>query len=210
MITQSQQKQFDLLKTSKKKNQLKMMKMKNLAGIIMVLLAITGSATAQKNITKNARIRFYSETPMEKIEAINNQVNSALDVSTGDFVFKVLIKSFEFEKALMQEHFNENYMESGKYPNATFSGKISNFKDINFSKDGSYNATVEGNLTMHGVTKKVTEKGTIEVKGGKIVAKSTFNIKPQDYNISIPGAVVAKIAEYIQVNVDATLEKHGI
>jgi polyisoprenoid-binding protein YceI len=147
---------------------------------------------------------------MEKIEAINNQVNSALDVSTGDFVFKVLIKSFEFEKALMQEHFNENYMESGKYPNATFSGKISNYKDINFGKDGSYSATVEGNLTMHGVTKKVTEKGTIEVKGDKIIAKSTFNIKPKDYNISIPGAVVAKIAEYIQVNVDATLEKRGI
>jgi len=146
---------------------------------------------------------------MEKIEAINSQVNSALDISTGDFVFKVLIKSFEFEKALMQEHFNENYMESGKYPNATFSGKISNIKDINFTRDGSYTATVDGNLTIHGITKKIVEKGTIEVKGGKIISKAMFNIKPKDYNISIPGAVVAKIAESIQVNVDATLEKLG-
>jgi len=183
--------------------------MNNAIKLIIVLLMITSSAFAQKNITKNGRIRFYSETPMEKIEAINTQVNSALDISTGDFVFKVLIKSFEFERALMQEHFNENYMESGKFPNATFSGKISNLKDINFNKDGSYSATVEGNLTMHGVTKKVSEKGTIEVKGGKIITKAVFNIKPQDYNISIPGAVVAKIAESIQVNVDATLEKLG-
>jgi hypothetical protein len=183
--------------------------MKNASRFIVILLAISGSTFAQKNITKNGRIRFYSETPMEKIEAINTQVNSALDVSTGDFVFKVLIKSFEFERALMQEHFNENYMESGKFPNATFSGKISNLKDINFGKDGSYNAIVEGNLMMHGVTKKVTEKGTIEIRGGKIITKATFNIKPQDYNITIPGVVVAKIAEYIQVNVDATLEKLG-
>jgi polyisoprenoid-binding protein YceI len=183
--------------------------MKNTLKLIILLLAFTSSTFAQKNITKNGHIRFYSETPMEKIEAINTQVNSALDVSTGDFVFKVLIKSFEFERALMQEHFNENYMESGKFPNATFSGKISNLKDINFSKDGIYSATAEGNLTMHGVTKKVTEKGTLEVKGGKIITKATFNIKPQDYNIAIPGAVVAKIAAYIQVNVDATLEKLG-
>jgi polyisoprenoid-binding protein YceI len=183
--------------------------MKNTLKPIILLLVISSSAFAQKHITKNGRIRFYSETPLEKIEAINSQVNSALDISTGDFVFKVLIKSFEFEKALMQEHFNENYMESGKYPNATFSGKISNIKDINFTRDGSYTATVDGNLTIHGITKKIVEKGTIEVKGGKIISKAMFNIKPKDYNISIPGAVVAKIAESIQVNVDATLEKLG-
>jgi polyisoprenoid-binding protein YceI len=183
--------------------------MKKTLKLIILLLVISSSTSAQKHLTKNGRVRFYSETPMEKIEAINSQVNSALDVSTGDFVFKVLIKSFEFEKALMQEHFNENYMESGKYPNATFSGKISNLKDINFKKDGSYTAIVEGNLTIHGITKKVAEKGTIEVKNGQIISKAVFNIKPKDFNISIPGAVVAKIAESIQVNVDATLEKLG-
>jgi len=184
--------------------------MKTTFKLLIILLAITSNTFAQKNITKNGSIRFSSDTPMEKIEAVNNQVNSALDVSTGDFVFKVLIKSFEFKKALMQEHFNENYMESDKFPNATFSGKITNLKDIDFVKDGNYSANVEGNLTIHGVTKKITEKGTIEVKGGKIVTKAVFNIHPKDYNITIPGAVVANIAESIQVNVDATLEKLGI
>ena len=87
-------------------------------------LLISLPAFSQKYLTKNGSIRFYSETPMETIQADNKQVNSALDVQTGDFVFKVLIKSFLFEKALMQEHFNENYMESDKMPDATFTGKI--------------------------------------------------------------------------------------
>lgn len=183
--------------------------MKNRLKLILVLLAICSNTFAQKYMTKNGYIKFSSETPVEKIEAINTQVNSALDISTGDFVFKVLIKSFEFKKALMQEHFNENYMESDKFPVSTFSGKITNLKEINFLKDGSYSANVEGNLTIHGITKKIIEKGTIEVKGGKVVTSAIINIKPKDYNITIPGAVVANIAESIQVNIDATLEKLG-
>ena len=181
--------------------------MKNSIKLLIVLLAVSCNLFGQKVITKNGNIRFYSETPVETIEAINTQVNSALDISTGDFVFKVLIKAFEFKKALMQEHFNENYMESDKLPNATFTGKISNLKDINFNKDGIYDAIVEGNLTIHGVTKKISEKGSIEVKSGKFIAKAVFNVKPKDYNISIPGSVVANIAESIKVYVDVTLEK---
>ena len=107
-------------------------------------------------------IRFYSKSQLEKIEAVNRQVNTALLVQTGDFVFRVLIKSFNFEKALMQEHFNENYLESDKYPEATFLGKIINIKDINFTKEGSYPATVEGKLTIHGQTQLV--KGTVPSK----------------------------------------------
>jgi len=183
--------------------------MKNPIKLVIMLMIFTLSVSAQKVMTKNGNIRFYSDTPAEKIEATNTQVNSALDLTTGDFVFKVLIKAFEFKKALMQEHFNENYMESDKIPNATFVGKISNLKDINLSKDGSYSAEVEGNLTIHGVTKKITEKGTIEVKNGKINAKAVLKVKPKDYNISIPGAVVANIAEFIEVSIDVTLEKFG-
>ena len=106
------------------------MKKIKLLSIVFILVASAGYS--QKYITKNGYIKFYSETPMETIEAHNRQVNSALDISTGDFVFKVLIKSFEFEKALMQEHFNENYMESDKFPDATFTGKITNLSSINF------------------------------------------------------------------------------
>ena len=101
----------------------------------LLLLGVVFSITvlSQRYITKNGHIQFYSETPMETIEAHNRQVNSALDLSTGDFVFKVLMKSFEFEKALMQEHFNENYVESDKFPRAEFEGRILNFSSIDFS-----------------------------------------------------------------------------
>ena len=144
---------------------------------------------------------------MENIEAINKQVNSALDIVTGDFVFKVLMKSFEFDRALMQEHFNENYVESDKYPTATFKGKITNLKSIDFTKAGTYKAEVEGDLTIHNVTKKVKQTGTFEVKGDKVHGKAKFNIKPQDYEIKIPSAVAANFAESMEVTVDITLDK---
>jgi len=162
---------------------------------------------AQKYMTKSGTIRFFSDGQMEKIEAFNRQVNSALDISTGNFVFKVLIKSFEFEKALMQEHFNENYMQSDQYPSSTFNGKVVNLKEINFSKDGIYKAVVEGDLTMHGVTNKIKANGTFEVKNGKIIGKSTFNVMLKDYKISIPKAVINNIAESIQIDLNVTLDK---
>jgi hypothetical protein len=95
------------------------------------------TANAQKFMTKNGYIGFYSHTPVEDIKADNNQVASVLDVSTGEIAFQVLIKSFQFEKALMQEHFNENYLESDKFPRSTFSGKITNISEVNFSKTGN-------------------------------------------------------------------------
>jgi polyisoprenoid-binding protein YceI len=135
-------------------------------------------------------------------------VNSALDIQTGDFVFKVLMKSFVFEKALMQEHFNENYVESDKFPNATFQGKIANFSAVDFTKEGTYDVTVEGDLTIHGITKKISEKGTFTVKAGdKIHGNSKFMVKPADYDIKIPSTVMNNIAETIEVTVDVELSK---
>jgi polyisoprenoid-binding protein YceI len=183
--------------------------MKKTILLLFALLFAASLTQAQKYMTKGGTIRFSSETPVEKIDAVNHQVNSALDVAKGDFVFKVLIRGFEFEKALMQEHFNENYMESEKFPNAMFNGKIVNIKDVNVAKDGSYKVVVEGDLTMHGVTNKIKVNGTLDVKGGKLTGKSTFSIKPGDYNITIPKAVIKNIAEAIQVNVDVTLDKLG-
>lgn len=173
------------------------------------VLLVTTMASAQKFMTKNGSIKFSSETPMEKIEAVNRQVNAALDFAKGDFVFKVLIRGFEFEKALMQEHFNENYMESEKFPNSTFNGKVNNIKDVNLAKDGVYKVVVEGDLTMHGVSNKVKVNGTLEVKAGKVIGNAKFNVAPKDYNIAIPKAVVKNIAEAIEIDVNVSMDKLG-
>jgi hypothetical protein len=169
--------------------------------IIIFLLANGYTANAQKYMTKNGFIGFYSKTSMEEIKADNNQVAGVIDAGTGDMVFQVLIKSFHFERALMEEHFNENYMESEKYPKSTFKGKITNLSSVDFSKNGTYDVTVDGDLTIHNVTNKVSMKGTLEVITGGINASSKFNIVPEDYKIEIPGVVREKINKNLEVTV---------
>jgi polyisoprenoid-binding protein YceI len=183
-----------------------MITFKNIS-IILFALILGGSVTGQRFITKTGFIRFYSDASLEKIEASNRQVNAVIEASTGDMAFKVLMKSFQFEKALMEEHFNENYVESDKFPNSTFVGKITNIKDVNFGKSGTYTANVEGKLTIHGITKDIKEKGTIEVKDNKIMAKCKFNIHLGDYKISIPSIVAGHIAETVETTVDLVLDK---
>lgn len=173
--------------------------------LVALIFAVTGQA--QKYVTKNGFIRFYSDAPIEKIEGINRQVKAIIDVTTGEFYFMVLMKSFTFEKALLQEHFNENYVESDKFPNATFLGKIINIKEVNISKDGNYPVTVEGKLTMHGETKQISEKGTFEVMEGKLIGKAKFNIFLSDYKISIPNTVVNNISKTIEISVEVVLDK---
>jgi hypothetical protein len=180
--------------------------MKNAVKMVLVLLMLSGSAFAQKYITKNGKITFFSDASLEKIEAQNNQVNTALDIATGDVVFKVLIKSFVFENALMQEHFNENYMESDKYPNATFKGKITNLSAVNFAMNGTYKADTEGDMMIHNVTKKLAQSGTIEVKDGKAIITAKFNILLKDYNVKVPGNLVNNISETIAISVNATMD----
>jgi len=107
----------------------------------------------------------------------------------------------------MQEHFNENYVESDKYPNATFKGKVSNIGDIDFTKDGEYQVQVEGELTMHGISNKIKEAGTFIVKGDEVSGKSTFIIKPEEYEIEIPKTVMDNIAEEIEVTVLVSLKE---
>lgn len=168
---------------------------------LILLISLFFTANAQKFMTKNGYIGFFSHTPMEDIKGDNNQVASVLDTSTGDLVFQVLIKSFHFDRALMEEHFNENYLESDKFPKSTFTGKITNLSSVNLSKNGSYDVVVEGDMTIHGATNKVSAKGTLEVTAGGINANSKFLINPEDYKINIPGVVREKIAKNLEVTV---------
>ena len=168
---------------------------------MIFLLNILLALNAQKYMTKNGYIGFFSHTSMEDIKGDNNQVASILDISTGEIVFQALIKSFHFDRALMEEHFNENYMESDKFPKSVFKGKISNLKDVDFSKNGIYNVTVEGDLTIHDVTNKISAQGTIEVVSGGINANSKFKVVPEDYKINIPGVVKDKFDKNLEVTV---------
>lgn len=169
--------------------------------LLLFFLNLVLAVNAQKYMTKNGYIGIYSHTAMEDIKGDNNQVAGVLDITTGEMVFQALIKSFHFERALMEEHFNENYMESDKIPKSSFKGKITNLSSINFSKNGIYDVTVEGDITIHDVTNKISTKGTIEVVSGGINANSKFNIVPEDYKISIPGVVREKINKNLEVTV---------
>jgi polyisoprenoid-binding protein YceI len=168
---------------------------------LILFLSVAFAVNAQKFITRDGYIGFYSHTALEDIKGDNNQVASVFDSSTGELVFQVLIKSFHFDRALMEEHFNENYMESDKYPKSTFRGKVINLAEVNFSKNGTYDVTVEGELTIHNVTNKISAKGKMEVVSGGINASSKFNINPEDYKINIPGVVSDKINKNLEVSV---------
>lgn len=170
--------------------------------IIIALLLVCQFSQAQKLICKDGHIWFYSHTAMEDIEAHNYQVVAVLDQSNGELIFTLLVKSFNFKKKLMQEHFNENYMESDTYPKAGFKGNIVDFDKIDLKSDGKHEVTVKGELTIHGVSKEVSIKGMIEIANNMIHAKSDFTAIPSDYNISIPDLVKENIAKEIEVHVD--------
>jgi hypothetical protein len=156
-------------------------------------------AYCQIYITRTGFIGFYSKTPLEDIRAENNQVFAAIDADKKNIAFSLLLRGFVFTKELMQEHFNENYVESDKYPKATFNGSFTG--DVDVTKDGVYRVMVKGNLTLHNVTHPLEAPGTIEVKGGKLLGQAEFKVKPEDYNITIPSLVRDKIAGEMRVNV---------
>lgn len=173
--------------------------------ITIVLLAWVihhTQASSQEIYTcKNVRITLYSSAPIEDIKAAANTGVSVYNASTGELAYSVAIPSFQFEKSLMQEHFNSDYMESDKFPKATFKGKIQEQVDV--SKDGTYPVTVTGDLTVHGVTQKRSIPGTISIKNGVISMASEFMVKCADHHITIPSIVFHNIAESIKMNVSA-------
>jgi len=171
------------------------------------LIAMSLSSQAQdKYFTKTGKIEFSSRASMEDIDAKNKTVAAILDTKTGALQFSVLMKGFEFPKALMQEHFNENYVESDKYPKAEFKGSVTNNANINYAKDGTYTAQVSGQLTIHGVTKNINTTGNFKVDDGKIDANAVFNVLTSDYKIEIPSIVKDKVSNTIKVTVDCRLE----
>lgn len=181
--------------------------MKNISIIALATIAIITLAFRQHSggvyKTNTGNISFFSHTPVEDIAAENHKVKTAFSSANGKLQFSVLIKDFEFEKALMQEHFNENYMESTKYPKATFSGMIENIGMVEVTTDGTYTCSVSGKLTMKDVTKEVSTTATFTVKGGIVNAKAVFNVNPADYNVKIPRTVINKISDNIKISIDA-------
>lgn len=176
--------------------------------ICIYLFAIAFAVTGQtRYFTKNGKIYFNATSDLEKIEATNEKATSIVDASNGAMEFAVLMKGFTFERALMQEHFNENYVESDKYPKAVFKGNVTNFSTVDMKKDGTYPVKIKGMLTLHGESKEVLADGTITVKNGGIVAgKSEFNILLADYKIEIPSLVKDKVAKEVKIVVDVNYE----
>lgn len=152
-------------------------------------------------VGNGATVSFFSSTPLEDIEGISKNGLSALDINTGDIVFKVKNTTFQFKKKLMQEHFNENYMESEQYPFSEFKGKINDPSKL--KSDGTYQCTVSGLLTVHGVAKNYTTPVKITVNKGTITAACSFKVKTADHGIEVPTIVIKNIAEILDVKVAA-------
>ncbi|MAX05134.1 MAG: hypothetical protein CMD19_01550 [Flavobacteriales bacterium] len=166
--------------------------------IKIFLLLICFNSSAQQYIGNNGSISFFSEAPMEDISAVNNRVSAVFDATSNDLVFQLRISDFVFPKALMQEHFNENYLESDIYPSAIFIGRLVN---ISNSK-----ATVQGDLTIHGKTNKIKVDGVIKQDEQRVNIEAEFMVKLEDYDIKIPRIVMYKIAERIDIKVNIELE----
>lgn len=175
--------------------------------VFALALSITSVFSQDIWMTRSGTISFEAGTGIEDVDGVNTEVASLLNIKTGDIAFNVPVKSFHFKRSLMEEHFNENYMETTKFPKASFQGRITDLSKVNFTKDGTYTVTVEGDLTLHGVTKKVSAPGTVKIGGGKINASSAFSVIMSDYNITIPGVVADKMSKDARIKVSCNYEK---
>lgn len=158
-----------------------------------------GYSQAQKYTAEKGQISFFSDAAIEDIEAINTVVGSLFNATTGELVYIMKIRDFVFAKSLMREHFNEKYMESEKFPKATFQGKVLGYKP---GVGGEQKVKAVGKLFIHGVAKDVDVPGTVELSDGKLLIKSKFKVKLSDYNIKIPTLVWQNIAEEVEVRID--------
>jgi YceI-like domain len=173
---------------------------------VLFCLAVVRPAIAYSQLytTRSGFIGFYSKTALEDIRGENNQVYAVIDAGKKNLAFAALLKGFIFPKELMQEHFNENYVESDKYPKAIFSGAYTG--EAPLDKDGVYKVSVKGSLTLHNITRTVETQATLEVRAGHLLGVAEFKLKPEDFNIGIPSVVRDKIDKEImvKVNIDCT------
>lgn len=177
--------------------------MKKVSTFLIILFVSVSSLYAQKFIGKTGKASFTSDAPMELINAASNELVGILNTTDRTFAFSIVITSFKgFNSELQREHFNENYMESDKYPKASFTGTI--VENVDFSKDGTYQVNAKGKLNIHGVTVERTIPATIITKAGKPSISSKFTVKLVDHKIEIPTIVMKKVAEevYITINID--------
>jgi polyisoprenoid-binding protein YceI len=176
--------------------------MKNLLLIVAGLTLSLGVPAQGKYMTNEGFISFYSHTVIEDITADNNEVASVLDAATGEVAIIVTMTDFQFEKKLMQEHFNENYVESHKYPKAIFRGMIEENDAVDYTRKGKTPVMVSGELTLHGVTQQVRVEGSLEVTDEGLIARTLFKLNPEDYEIKIPRVVRKNIAEEMELTVE--------
>lgn len=171
--------------------------------LTFLLMSVSFLGVAQSFYTKNGTISFYSKTSIEKIEAVNKKALAVIDVTKNKMEFSVLIKGFEFEKASMQEHFNEDYLESDKYPKAVFKGTFNEpVVGFNLNENKTLTLKVNGSLTLHGITKAVSTIALLQVKNNVVTATSNFKILLSDYNIKVPAVVGANISKEIEIKVN--------
>lgn len=178
--------------------------MKKVILCLLIAVGFTASAQMFKNKKEGSSIHFLSKSPLEDIEATNKSPIAVYKVETGDVQFAAVMTQFKFKAALMEEHFNENYVESEKYPQAIFKGKVN--EKVDLSKDGENKVTVVGTLNLHGVTKEVKAEGTITKKGDEVIIHSVIKIAVADYNIKVPSLYVQNIAEVVDVTIHAVME----
>lgn len=169
--------------------------------VTLLFLSISPSVSAQRVfLATGGMAYFFSETPLENIEAKSQSLTGVLTTGSNKILFNVPMRTFKFDKSLMEEHFNEKYVESEKYPKAAFKGVIN--ETIDWSRDTVVAITATGTFDLHGVTKEITEKGTLKIVGDKINLVVAFNITLADYKIRIPKVVTTNIAEVIRVNIE--------
>ncbi|MBS0011845.1 MAG: YceI family protein [Bacteroidales bacterium] len=179
-----------------------------------ILLSITAAfflslagfgQSGSKLVSTKTQIKFFSSTPAEDIQAFNTAPVSTIDRSTGEVVFSVPMQGFEFEKSLMQKHFNnDNFLDTKAFPEARLKAKITNLGNVDFDTDGSYQANVEGELTIKGKTNPISEKGTLIVAGDEVKLESKFDVTLADYGITfVKGKPASNIARTVEVTVQA-------